>query len=271
MPPATVRGMELPTSLAGYAMPGHGIAPAEQLLGLPGFWPAFYLPVWEDFAEEPEPFGADSADVDEAISALHGAEEVWPAFRIPMAGGHTLWIVHRNFPDDAGTDYLITHPDWDRHAYLASLDGHYSGPGLSWPELVAVAESAPADAEGVVDPGLRLLLLLPAFGDADVPEAAAVARISGALAAAGVAEDAAPDVAERLLDHQFWDGPTWAVRGRSPLSGTTAGPGGSPALCDGRYSPRTVPAGPGITVGQERALADALAGGPRMDQPAAAR
>ncbi|WP_370256056.1 hypothetical protein [Streptomyces sp. V4I8] len=262
--------MDVPTSLAGYAMPGHAIAPAEHLLRLPGFWPAFYLPVWDEFAEEPEPFGADSADVDEAISALHGAEQVWPAFRIPLAGGHTLWIVHRNFPDEAGTDYLITHPDWDRHAYLASLEGHYSGPGLSWPELLAVAESAPAGAEGVVDPGLRLLLLLPAFGDADVPEAAAVARISGALRAVGVAEDPASDVAERLLDHQFWDGPTWAVRGRSPLSGATAEPGGPLALCDGRYSPRTVPAGLGITADQERALADALAGGPRVDQPAAA-
>ncbi|MCF1600457.1 hypothetical protein [Streptomyces muensis] len=265
--------MELPTSLAGYAMPGHGIAPAERLLGLPGFWPAFYLPVWDEFAEEPEPFGADSADVDEAISALHGAERVWPAFRIPMAGGHVLWIVHRNFPDDAGTDYLITHPDWDRHAHLASLDGHYSGPGLSWSELVAVAGSAPAGAAGVVDPALRLLLLLPVFGDADVPEAEAMARTSGALRAVGVAEDVAPEVAEQLLDHPFWDGPTWTVRGRSPLSGGgAAAASGSPlAVCDGRYSPRTVPAGLGIRADQERALADALAGRPRADQPAAAR
>ncbi|MDO0916147.1 hypothetical protein QQM39_36565 [Streptomyces sp. DT2A-34] len=263
--------MEVPTSLAGYAMPGHGIAPAEQLLGTPGFWPAFYAPVRDEFVADPEVFGADSADVDEAAEALYGAEQIWPAFRIPMAGGHVLWIVHRNFPDDSGTDFLIAHPDWDRHACLASLDGHYSGPGLSWPELVAVAESAPADAAGVVDSGLRLLLLLPAFGDAEVPEAEAVARISGALRAVGVAEDAAPDVAERLLDHQFWDGPTWAVRGRSPLSGTTAEPGSPLALCDGQYSPRTVPPGLGLTADQERALADALAGGPRVDQPAAAR
>ncbi|MDF3141931.1 MULTISPECIES: hypothetical protein [unclassified Streptomyces] len=254
--------MDAPMSLAGYAMPGHGIAPAEQLLGLPGFWPAFYAPVWDEFADEPEIFGADSADVDEAAAVLYGAQEVWPAFRIPMAGGHMLWIVHRNFPDDSGTDYLIAHPDWDRHAYLASIEGHYSGPGLSWPELVAVAESAPAGAQGVVDPGLRLLLLLPAFGDADVPEAEAVDRISGALRAVGVPAKAAPDVAERLLDHDFWDGPTWTTQGRSPLSGTAAEPRPLP-LCDGRYNPRTVPLGSGITADQERALADALAGGPR--------
>jgi hypothetical protein len=263
--------MDVPTSLAGYAMPGHGIAPAERLLDLPGFWPAFYAPVRDEFVAEPESFGADPADVDEAAEALYGAEEVWPAFRIPMAGGHVLWIVHRNFPDDSGTDYLIAHPQWDRQAYPASLDGHYSGPGLSWPELVAVAESAPAGAEGVVDPGLRLLLLLPALGDAGMPEVEAVARTSGALRAVGVAEDAAPDVAERLLDHRFWDGPTWVVRGRSPLSSATAEPSSPLSPCDGEYSPRSVPAGLGITAGQERALADALAGGRRVDQPVAAR
>lgn len=269
MPPATVLGMEVPTSLAGYAMPGHGIAPAEHLLGLPGFWPVFYAPVWDEFVAEPEVFGADSADVDEAASVLYEAEEVWPAFRIPMAGGHVLWIVHRNFPDDSGTDYLIAHPDWDRHAYLASIDGHFSGPGLSWPELVAVAESAPAGAEGVVDPGLRLLLLLPAFGDADLPEREAVARIAGALEAVGAAAEAAPGLAERLLDHGFWEAPSWSVRGGSPLSGSAVLP--SPlALCDGEYSPRTVRLGLGITAEQERALADALAGGSR-DQPVTAR
>jgi hypothetical protein len=182
-----------------------------------------------------------------------------------------LWIVQRNFPDDAGTDYLITHPDWDRHAYLASLDGHYSGPGLSWPELVAVTESAPAGAEGVVDPGLRLLLLLPAFGDADVPEAEALARTSEALWTVGVSEEASPEVAERLLDHCFWDGPSWGVRGRSPLSGGKAGPSSPLALCDGRYSPRGGPAGLGITAEQEWALADALAGRPGTDQPVPAR
>ncbi len=45
MPPATVRGMDVPTSLAGYAQPGYGIAPAERLLDLPGFRPAYFGPV----------------------------------------------------------------------------------------------------------------------------------------------------------------------------------------------------------------------------------
>ncbi|WP_405926190.1 hypothetical protein [Streptomyces sp. NBC_00035] len=251
--------MDVPLSLARYAEPGHGIASAEELLGLAGFWPAYFLPGWDGFIEEPGLFGADEADVDAATEALYSAREVWPAYRIPLAGGHLLWIVHRNFPDDPGTDYLITHPDWDRDVPLASLEGHFSGPGLSWPELVAVADSAPARAEGVRDPALRLLLLLPAFGDADVPVAEAVSRISGALTAVGVPESAAPEVAERLLDHPFWDGPTWVTQGESPLSGGTTG--ASPlAVCDGRYSPRVLPPALGGMPAHARALADALAG-----------
>ncbi|WP_369245448.1 hypothetical protein [Streptomyces sp. R41] len=260
--------MDCPTSLARYAEPGHGIAPAEELVELPGFWPAYFVPGWDEFMEEPELFGADAADVDAATEALYDATEVWPAYRIPLTGGHLLWIVHRNFPDDPGTDYLITHTDWDRDASLASIEGHFSGPGLSWPELVAVADSAPADAEGIRDPDVRLLLLLPAFGDADVPMAKALSRISGALVAVGVPAKSASGVAERLLDHPFWDGPTWAVRGASPLSGGTAEP--SPlALCDGRYSPRAVPLAMGITPAQARALAGALgAAGPIDQSPA---
>ncbi|MEV7342441.1 hypothetical protein [Streptomyces sp. NPDC093544] len=251
--------MDVPLSLARYAEPGHGIAPAEELLGLAGFWPAYFLPAWDEFMEVPALFGADEADVDAATEALYSARDVWPAYRIPLTGGHLLWIVHRNFPDDPGTDYLITHPDWDRDAPLASLEGHFSGPGLSWPELVAVADSAPRRAAGVRDPALRLLLLLPAFGDADVPVAQAVSRTSGALTAVGVTAEAAPGVAGRLLDHPFWDVPTWTTQGESPLSGGAVAP--SPlAVCDGHYSPRTLPLDLGGTPAHARALAEALAG-----------
>ncbi|MFJ2830962.1 hypothetical protein ACIPC1_25920 [Streptomyces sp. NPDC087263] len=251
--------MDVPMSLARYAVPGHGIAPAEELLGLAGFWPAYFLPAWDEFMEEPALFGADEADVDAATEALYSAPEAWPAYRIPLTGGHLLWVVHRNFPDDPGTDYLLTHPDWDRDAPLASLEGHFSGPGLSWPELVAVADSAPARDEGVRDPALRLLLLLPVFGDADVPVAEAISRISGALTTVGVAAGAAPGVAERLLDHPFWDGPTWTTQSESPLSGGAVGP--SPlGVCDGQYSPRTLPLDLGGTPAHARALADALTG-----------
>ncbi|MFJ8113035.1 hypothetical protein [Streptomyces sp. NPDC096132] len=211
--------MEVPTALAGYAMPGHGIARAEHQLDLPGFWPAYFGPVWGDFAYDPEPFGADAADVDAALEALHEATEVWPAYRIPLPDDRVVWVVHRNFPDDAGVDYLLTGPDLPRVERLASIEGHFCGPGLSWPDLLAVAGSAPPGLEGVLDPDRRLLLLLPAYGDADTPVEEALERISAALVAVGVDPEAAPDAAERFLDHPYWESPYWDTPGRSPLSG----------------------------------------------------
>jgi hypothetical protein len=214
--------MDVPTSLAGYAMAGHGIAPAEHQLDLPGFWPAYLGPVRREFADEPELFGADAADLDAASEALYDATESWPAYRIPLWDGQILWVVHRNFPDDAGTDYLLTHPDRPRETHLASIDGHHTGPGLSWPDLLAAAEAtpvAPVDAAGVCDPDQRLLLLLPAFGDADTPVEAAIRRISAALVAVGMAEAVAPEAAELLLDNPFRASPFWDAQGASPLSG----------------------------------------------------
>ncbi|MFE9806874.1 hypothetical protein [Streptomyces sp. NPDC005548] len=251
--------MDDPLSPPGFAPPGFTVAPAEHLLRLPGFWPAYYGPTWDAFADEPELFGADGADVDAAADALYGPADPWPAYRLPLEGGHVLWIVHSNHPDDSSTDYLITHPAWSRPGRLASIEGHFSGPGLSWTELSAVAGSAPPGAEGVLDPDTRLLLLLPAFGDADAPPEAAVRRITDALTSAGMAADEARAAAGRFLDHPYWDGPTWTVQGRSPLSGTTAEPSPLP-LCDGPRSPRTVPLARGITADQERALAAVLAG-----------
>jgi hypothetical protein len=175
--------------------------------------------VWHEFANEPEVFGADAADVDAAAEALYEAIETWPAFRIPLGGGHLLWVVHRNLPDDAGTDYVLTHPDRSRETLLAAIEGHQSGPGLSWPDLLSVADRVPPDAEGVRDPDHRLLLLLPAFGDADVPDGEGVERISRALTAVGVSGETAYDMADRFLEHPLWPAPTWPGRDTSPLSG----------------------------------------------------
>jgi hypothetical protein len=221
--PVTVRIMDVPTSLTGYAQPGYGIAPAEHQLDLPGFWPAYLGAVWSDVAVEPEVFGgADLADVDAAGEALWEATEVWPAYRVPLEGGRGVWIVHRNFPDDAGTDYLLTDPALPRERRLASVEGHFTGPGLSWSDLLAVADEAPGDGAGVRDPDLRLLLLLPAYGDAATPVEEALARISTALTAVGVAPEAAPALAERFLDHPLWGSPYWNVPGGSPLSGAAS-------------------------------------------------
>lgn len=77
VPPATVRGHGRFRAAPDLAPPGFSIAPAEQLLRLPGFWPAYYVPTWDDFADEPELFGADGADVDAAVDALYGPVDPW--------------------------------------------------------------------------------------------------------------------------------------------------------------------------------------------------
>ena len=238
VPPVTVRTMDVPTSLAGYAQPGHGIEPAEHQLDLPGFWPAYLGAVWGEVALEPEVFGADLADVDAAGEALWEATEVWPAYRIPLAEGRAVWIVHRNFPDDAGTDYLLTDPVRPREQSLASIEGHFTGPGLSWSDLLAVADGTPPDGAGVRDPDLRLLLLLPAYGDAATPPEEALTRISTALAAVGVDVEAAPALAERFLDHPLWGSPYWNLPGGSPLSGGS-GSGAVSLISGARLTPST--------------------------------
>jgi len=112
----------------------------EELLSLPGFWAAYLMWLCETEEDEPDPawFGVDEADVDAAYEALADAER-WPVFRIPFGEDHTAVVLARNLADDAGTEYLVTHPSWGRLGHLATLDGHQAGPGLSWRELIHIA------------------------------------------------------------------------------------------------------------------------------------
>ncbi|WP_317440656.1 hypothetical protein [Streptomyces collinus] len=128
-------------------------------------------------------------------------------------------MVYRTFTDDTGTDYLLHHPDWDRAELLARDDGHFMGPGLSWPELIAAADNA-LPGGSTTDPHARLLLLLPAFGDDEVPDDA-VARLADALRARTSVEDPGP-LAAVLLEDQGAPGParwTSAERGFSVNDG----------------------------------------------------
>ncbi|WP_229869333.1 hypothetical protein [Streptomyces inusitatus] len=142
----------------------------EELLVLPGFWAAYLLWLCRTGEEDPEPewFGADEADTDAAYEALND-EGRWPVFRIPFSDGHTAVVLACNHADDAGTEYFVSHPAWDRNGYLATIDGHQAGPGLSWRELTHIANTPDPHAPGVQAPYARLLLLLPALGDADLP------------------------------------------------------------------------------------------------------
>ncbi|MBM7439352.1 hypothetical protein [Streptomyces sp. HB132] len=231
----------------------------EGLLSLPGFWPAYLLWLCRTDDNEPEPawFGVDEADTDAALEALTD-ENRWPVFRIPFDAGHTVIVVGRNLADDPGTEYFISHPQWDRHGYLATVDGHQAGPGLSWPELTHIAGTPDPYAPGARAPHVRLLLLLPALGDAVLP-GEATGLIADALVQVGVAADEAPGLARALLqDHPLWEPARWALPTASPLSGCQ-GPFPGILHCDEPGSPRCgIRLAQGIARDQSDRLARAL-------------
>lgn len=234
------------------------LTPGEDLLLLPGFWAATLLWLAEGEELDPDPalFGVDEADADAAFEAL-GDPAAWPVIRLPFADGHQVVIVHCNLAEDEGVDFHLDHPDWDRPLRVASMEGHYTGPGLAWRELIHVAHH-PGEGPGVTDPHARLLLLLPALGDADLPPDAA-ATVAEALTAVGAPTGTVHELAEALLDHPFWDGPSWAFEDAvSPLSGAATAPARLPR-CSEEHSPRhtRLP----LTPAQDARLAEALGTG----------
>lgn len=124
--------------------------------------------------------GTDEQEAGQLQSRLLGGD-TWPVFTVPLAGDHRLYVVYRAFEEDEGIDYLLHHRDWDAAERLAQDEGHFMGPGLSWPELTAAADNG-LPGGSTMDPHARLLLLLPAFGDDDVPDDAAD-RLTAALRA----------------------------------------------------------------------------------------
>ena len=102
---------------------------------------------------------------------------------------------------------------------LATIEGHSRGPALSWAELV----TASAQPDDRLSPTQRLLLLLPAYGDADTPQEA-IDVVSAALAAVGAREHVR-DLTAELLDSPFLESPQWTL---------TAGA----LVCSGPYANR---------------------------------
>ncbi|WP_406725804.1 hypothetical protein WJ438_15620 [Streptomyces sp. GD-15H] len=155
--------------------------------------------------------GADYEAVDDFHRSLHEHAD-WPAFTVPLVGGHRLHVVYRAFQGESGTDYLVHHPDWDGAELLAMDEGHFMGPALSWPELLTAADNG-LPGGSTTDPDARLMLLLPALGDDDVPDDHATERLASALRALVGVED--PEaLAAALVESQGAPGPaTWSTRG----------------------------------------------------------
>ncbi|OPF72800.1 hypothetical protein VT50_0229730 [Streptomyces antioxidans] len=197
------------------------LVPGESLLVHPGFWSNYLLAMCSDGGciERPVPgwFGEDGADAD-AMSEVLFDPERWPVFRVPAQDGPGAVVIYRNLDGDYGTDYLLTHPGRSSVEQIASWDGDFSGGGLTWHELIRIADSPSLAAEGVQDTAARFLLLLPLLTDPDVPETASASLIA-TLTAVGAPQDTVSIAAGHLLTHltrRSRHDPTWA----SPLSGS---------------------------------------------------
>ncbi|MGW3121652.1 hypothetical protein ACWDBW_31645 [Streptomyces sp. NPDC001107] len=200
---------------------GGPLVAGEPLLARPGFWSNHLLAMCSDgaCAERPAPewFGDDGADAD-AMSEVLFDPEHWPTFRVPAEDGPGAVVIYRNLVGDYGTDYLLTHADRSYAQQIASWEADFSGIGLTWHDLVRIADNPSTVAEGVQDTVARLLLLLPLLTDPDLSEAAP-ARLTATLTAVGAPQDTASITAEHLLAHlekRSRHDPTW----ESPLSGS---------------------------------------------------
>ncbi|MFJ9025428.1 hypothetical protein ACIRPU_36465 [Streptomyces sp. NPDC102259] len=203
-----------------FKIPGYEDGPLAQgddYLDNPLFWPVHLGTCLRGEEAQRAAFGADWDAAMELYGVLSAAHE-WPVFSVPLCSGHTIHVVYRNFEGDRGVDYLIHHPAWSEAETLAVDDGHFMGPGMSWPELLSAARQ-PA-AEGVDDADARLLLLFPTLGDAGLPDDAANA-LTTALAALTVIEEPA-EVARMLLENQG----QWAPAHWRPANGVRINDGG---------------------------------------------
>jgi hypothetical protein len=194
----------------------------------PLFWPTYLCDTfYHDASMVIAAFEVDEEDCLKYYRRLQNPE-AWPVHRLGLPDGqHEIDVVRRNAPGAGNKEFVLSRPGGQHPLELAVVGGHEFRPGLSWPELVATATSS-GTPFGVVQPHARLVLLLPGFGDPDLP-AEATATLTAALSKCG-AGSRAGDLAERLLDEpEHW--PQWRRQPDGAL------------VCIGRYSRRN-PEGP---------------------------
>lgn len=182
-------------------------------------------------------------------------------FTVPLSGGLRLHVVYENAGEDASVEYVAHHPAWEEAEVLARDAGHWRGPGLSWSELTAAADNA-LPGGTTTDRDTRLLLLLPALGDADLPVGAGKRLAACLRDRLGAAQPGR--LATFMLRHQGMAGPArWSGGARGVR------------VNDGRYSfrnPENRDAMPDCRLAQlSAALNPAHTGTPRRGCPTGGR
>jgi hypothetical protein len=161
------------------------------------FWPAFLYTVGGS-PSAPSAFDADPADLSELIGTFLDPD-IWPVFSLNLAGRSRLHVIMRNFPHEGGVDYILDPGNGGDAIPLAAMEGHFRGPALAWPELVAATHQAHQGHAW----GERLLLLLPSCADSDRPSTA-IDIVTAALTAVGAGANARQVGAELLNSRRYW-------------------------------------------------------------------
>ncbi|MFI5490692.1 hypothetical protein [Micromonospora echinaurantiaca] len=198
--------MIIPGYLDGYEPPflQSPLVDGSEMMSSPLFWPAFLYTVGGS-ESAPNAFGSDPADLSELIDTFLDPRR-WPVFSLPLAGHDHLHVVMRNFEGEGGVDYVFAPGSGSESLPLAALEGHFRGPALAWPELVAAAQQSDEDHT----PADRLLLLLPACADSDRPSSA-VDMVAAALTSIGARSGARQVSAELLNNRRYWTPCQWAT------------------------------------------------------------
>jgi hypothetical protein len=160
--------------------------------------------------------------VAEALGTLMDPDS-WPVFSVRLPSGSSLHVVWRNLEGEAGNDLLLRSGDRSVHT-IASLEGHFTWPGISWAEL----ETA-ADVAVDLSPHQALHVLIPFVGDS--APSGAHARILRAMEATGAGDfDLSPDTLLAALsvppDRGSWrsNDRGWLWTGMNSLRGGAADP-----------------------------------------------
>ena len=170
------------------------------------FWPAHLLAA-AGARDAPASFDVDLADVDAMLDELQRMDR-WPAFGVSVGDQNNIYLIWRNFDEDIGIDYVLAGEGFESSVVVAALEGHFVGPAWSWRELLDLAEQ-PDTRRSTAE---RLLILLPALGDADLP-AAALDVVADAITAVGGSRNQI-EIARQLLSasSRFWGAPLWLRR-----------------------------------------------------------
>ncbi len=103
--------------------------------------------------------------------------------------GPGILVVYRDLVGDHGIDFLLVPEGGGPARLIACWEEEVTGTaGLTWPDLLGIADSAAPAPEGVQDPAARLLPILPLLSDPDLPETSS-ARVGAALTAVGAPDD----------------------------------------------------------------------------------